>query len=140
MENRNGNISLNHSEWCILEALWQEQPKTLMRLVRDMKDKQGWSKSTTNTMLRRMQEKAYIRYEEGEKARLYCTDLKREEVVLKETESFLKRTYGGSLGMLVNTFVENNQLTDRDIEQLQEILHRAEEKKGLSSEQKKEGR
>ncbi|GFI04213.1 MAG: BlaI/MecI/CopY family transcriptional regulator [Lachnospiraceae bacterium] len=130
-----GNISLNHSEWCILEALWQKQPKTLMQLVREMKDRQGWSKSTTNTMLRRMQEKAYIRYEEGEKARLYHTDLKREEVVLKETESFLKRTYGGSLGMLVNMFVENNQLTDRDIAQLREILHRAEEKKRSSSEQ-----
>lgn len=130
-----GNISLNHSEWCILEALWQKQPKTLMQLVREMKDRLGWSKSTTNTMLRRMQEKAYIHYEEGEKARLYHTDLKREEVVLKETESFLKRTYGGSLGMLVNMFVENNQLTDRDIAQLREILHRAEEKKRSSSEQ-----
>lgn len=131
----NGNISLNHSEWCILEALWQDQPKTLMQLVREMKDKQGWSKSTTNTMLRRMQEKAYIRYEEGEKARLYCTDLKREEVVLKETKFFLKRTYGGSIGMLVNAFVESNQLTDEDIAQLREILHRAEEKKELSSEE-----
>lgn len=127
-----GNISLNHSEWCILEALWQEQPQTLMQLVHEMEDKQGWSKSTTNTMLRRMQEKGYIRYEEGEKARLYYTDLKREAVVLKETESFLKRTYGGSLGMLVNTFVENDQLTDKEIEQLREILHRAEERKAVN--------
>lgn len=127
-----GNISLNHSEWCILEALWQEQPQTLMQLVHEMEDKQGWSKSTTNTMLRRMQEKGYIRYEEGEKARLYYTDLKREAVVLKETESFLKRTYGGSLGMLVNTFVENDQLTDKEIEQLREILHRVEERKAVN--------
>lgn len=122
----NGNISLNNSEWCIMEALWQKQPKTLMQLVYEMKEKQGWSKSTTNTMLRRMQEKGYIRYEEGEKARLYFTDLKREAVVLKETESFLKRTYGGSLGMLVNAFVESNQLTEEDLEELRQILHKAE--------------
>ena len=122
----NESISLNNSEWCIMEALWQKQPKTLMQLVHEMKEKQGWSKSTTNTMLRRMQEKDYIRYEDGEKARLYFTNIKRETVVLKETESFLKRTYGGSLGMLVNTFVENHSLTRQDIEELQEILHRAE--------------
>lgn len=120
-----------------MEALWQGQPKTLMQLVREMKEKQGWSKSTTNTMLRRMQEKGHIRYEEGEKARLYRTDLKREEVVLKETESFLKRTYGGSLGMLVNTFVESNQLTEKDMEQLRKILHRAEENKDLSADKKR---
>ena len=122
----NESISLNNSEWCIMEALWQKQPKTLMQLVHEMKEKQGWSKSTTNTMLRRMQEKDYIRYEDGEKARLYFTNIKRETVVLKETESFLKRTYGGSLGMLVNTFVENHSLTRQDIEELQEILHKAE--------------
>lgn len=38
-----------------MEALWQKQPKTLMQLVYEMKEKQGWSKSTTNTILRRMQ-------------------------------------------------------------------------------------
>ncbi len=124
----NENISLNNSEWCIMESLWKEQPRTLMQLVREMKRQQGWSKSTTNTMLRRMQEKGYISYEEGEKARLYFTDLKRDEVVLKETESFLKRTYGGSLGLLLNTFVESDQLTKKDIEELRQILHKAEEK------------
>ncbi len=124
----NENISLNNSEWCIMESLWKEQPRTLMQLVHEMKRQQGWSKSTTNTMLRRMQEKGYISYEEGEKARLYFTDLKRDEVVLKETESFLKRTYGGSLGLLLNTFVESDQLTKKDIEELRQILHKAEEK------------
>lgn len=120
------NISLNNSEWSMMEELWHNQPRTLMQLVHEMKEKQGWSKSTTNTMIRRMQEKGYIRYIEGEKARLYFTDLKREEVVLKETETFLKRTYGGSLGMLVNTFIENDQLTEKDLEELRQILYEVE--------------
>lgn len=122
------NVSLNNSEWSIMEVLWQQQPRTLMQLVHEMKEKQGWSKSTTNTMLRRMQEKGYISYTEGEKARLYSANLKRDEVVLRETESFLQRTYGGSLGMLLSTFVDSNQLTKTDIEELRQILHRAEEK------------
>ena len=33
----NESISLNNSEWCIMEALWQEQPKTMMQLVPEMK-------------------------------------------------------------------------------------------------------
>lgn len=122
----NESISLNNSEWCIMEALWQSQPKTLMQLVHEMKEKQGWSKSTTNTLLRRMQEKGFVRHEDGEKARQYFTDVLREKVVLKETESFLKRAYGGSLGMLVNTFVENHSLSEQDIEELKQILHKAE--------------
>ena len=122
----NESINLNNSEWYIMEVLWENQPKTLMQIAREMKEKQGWSKSTTNTMLRRMQEKGFIRYEEGEKARKYFTDILREKVVLKETESFLKRTYGGSLGMLVNTFVENGSSPAKEIKELPEILHKAE--------------
>ncbi len=120
------NISLNNSEWHIMEELWQGQPKTLMEIVHKMKEKQGWSKSTTSTLLRRMQEKGCVRYESGKKARLYYASLKKEDVVLRETESFLKRTYGGNLGMLISTFVENHQLTAEDVKELQEILHRAE--------------
>lgn len=124
----NENMTLNNSEWCIMEELWQEQPKTLMQLVHRMKEKQGWSKSTTSTVLRRMQEKGCIRYEEGERARNYFTDLNREAVVLKETRAFLNRACGGSLGMLVSAFVDNHQLTETELEELREILHRAEEK------------
>lgn len=124
------NISLNNSEWNIMEELWQGQPKTLMQIVHGMKEKQGWSKSTTNTMLRRMQEKGYIRYEAGKKARLYFAVLERKDVVLRETESFLNRAYGGSLGMLMNTFAENHQLTAAEIEELRQILHKAEKNEG----------
>lgn len=133
------NVSLNNSEWGVMEVLWEEQPQTLMQLVHKMKEKQGWSKSTTNTILRRMQEKGYLRYEEGERARLYFTEVKREEVVLKETDSFLKRTYGGSLGMLMSAFVENHPLSRQDIEELREILHKAEKNAIAQRDGKEEG-
>ena len=56
--------------------------------------------------------------------------LERKDVVLRETESFLNRAYGGSLGMLMNTFAENHQLTAADIEELRQILHKAEKNEG----------
>lgn len=136
----NENFSLNNSEWSVMEILWEEQPQTLMQLVHKMKEKQGWSKSTTNTILRRMQEKGYIRYEEGERARLYFSEVKRKEVVLKETESFLKRTYGGSLGMLMSAFVENHPLSRQDIEELREVLQRAEKDAAIQKDGKEERR
>lgn len=109
-----------------MEVLWEEQPRTLMQMVHELKERQGWSKSTTGTMLRRMQEKGFISYKEGEKARLYYTELEREKVVFDETRSFLKRRYGGKLGMLISNFVDNNGLTQEDIEELKQILHSAD--------------
>ena len=41
----NESINLNNSEWYIMEVLWENQPKTLMQIAREMKEKQGWSRN-----------------------------------------------------------------------------------------------
>lgn len=53
---------LSPSEWRVMECLWTG-PKTLMELVRLLKDSTGWAKSTVTTMVRRMEEKSLIDYE-----------------------------------------------------------------------------
>ena len=39
----------------------------------------------------------------------------------------LRRAYNGSIGMLVNAMAQRNDLTKEDIEELYEILRKAEE-------------
>ena len=58
MEEKRGPLS--PSEWRVMECLWTG-PKTLMELVRTLKDSAGWTKSTVNTMVRRMEEKGVIK-------------------------------------------------------------------------------
>ena len=54
MEDRRDTLS--PSEWRVMECLWTG-PKTLMELVRALKDSAGWAKSTVTAMVRRMEEK-----------------------------------------------------------------------------------
>ena len=92
-------------------------------------DGTGWAKSTTKTMLRRLEQKGCIAYREGEKAREYYAVVKREEVVESETNSFLNRIYNGSLGLLVNTLVKKQEISDAEMEELYRIIKEAKEKK-----------
>ncbi len=57
--------NVSNSEWYVLECLWDSAPKTLMQIVEECREKAGWAKSTTATMVKRMGEKGLIRYEEG---------------------------------------------------------------------------
>ena len=75
---------------------------------------------------KRMEKKGYLRYEEGGKAREYYPAVLRSEVVLAETENFLSRLYKGSLGMLVNTLVDQQSLSEKEIEELRAILDKTE--------------
>ena len=90
-----------------------------------MESETGWAKSTTKTILKRMEQKRYIAYEEGGKAREYYPLLKREEVVESETSSFINRIYNGSLGLMVNTLVKKEEIPDDEIEELYRIIKEA---------------
>lgn len=120
-------ISISNTEWQVMEELWKGGRLTLMELVRAMEKKLGWAKSTTNTTVRRMEDKGLITHDEGEKAREYRPLLTRDEVAAAETEDFLSRVYGGSIGMLVASMAGQRGLSQEDIEELRHILTRAEE-------------
>ena len=118
--------TLNHSEWQIMECLW-EKPHTLMELVAVLEKSVGWSKSTVATMVRRMEEKGIISYVENGRTKVFSPVLSREDVAVRETEHLLQRVYNGSIGMLVNAMAQSNTLTKADIDELYEILKKAEE-------------
>ena len=123
-------IELTKTEWIVLECLWEESPKTVMQIVKDMKERAGWAKSTSTTMVKRMTEKVLLRCEEGEKARLYYPMVDKEEAVHQETDSFLDRVYQGSIGLMMSAMVKRNNLTKDDIAELHALLDAAEKKGG----------
>lgn len=120
-------INLSDGEWSIMNALWEEAPKTITQLTADLKESTAWSKHTIITMLGRMESKGAVRYEQGIRAKQYYPAVERAETVLEETESFLEKVYSGSLGLMVNTMVEKNSLSKEEIDELYAILKRAEE-------------
>ena len=117
---------LTQSEWLIMEQLWKSS-LTLMELVSVLGDSVGWSKSTVATMVRRMEEKGVISYEEHGRTKVFSPAVTREEVSVQETKSLLQRAYNGSIGPLVSAMARNHSLTKADIDELYEILKKAEE-------------
>jgi len=118
-------VSLNNSEWEIMECLWEASPKTIVQMVKEMKERKNWAKSTTNTIIRRMEAKGVIAYEQGQKARLYYPKLNRDEVAADQAQTLLHKVFHGQIGLMLSALVPQNSLTDEDIKELEEILHKA---------------
>jgi BlaI family penicillinase repressor len=117
---------LSASEWQVMECLWQK-PYTLMELVASLSQSAGWSKSTVATMVRRMEEKGIISHIEQGRAKVFSPTISREDVAAREASNLLRRAYNGSIGMLVNAMAQSNTLTKADIDELYEVLRKAEE-------------
>jgi len=117
---------IHASEWKIMECLWEESPKTLMQIVKAMNEQTGWAKSTVTTMVSRMESKGLLRFEEGGRAKLIYPAVSRDEVAAQESNSLLNRVFGGSVTSLMAQFVNNRSISRDEIDELYELLRRAE--------------
>ena len=124
------NVELSAGEWKLMNQLWQNAPRTITQLVADLADDTGWAKHTVITMLNRLEAKGAVRHEEGGRAKEYYPAVEKAGVALRETESLLDRIYGGSLGLLVNAFVEQKGISESERAQLLKILEETPGEKG----------
>lgn len=122
------NICLSDGEWKLMKALWRNTPSTITQLVALLKEETNWSKHTVITMLGRLEKKGAVAYEEGGKAKLFYPIVQESEVTIEETKGFLDKVYDGSISLLVNTMVGNQSITKDELEELYQILQKAEVK------------
>ena len=118
-------ITLSDGEWKLMNRLWDQAPLTIMELTAALREETGWTKNTVITMLSRLEAKGAVRHEEGLRAKQYYPLIRREDAARAETESFLSRVYGGSLGLMMSAMVDSRRLTPEDIAELSAILEKA---------------
>ena len=114
-------------EWKLMEKLWDEAPQTLMQLVHALSAEVGWSKSTVATMVRRMEAKGLLRFEDGGKAKYIYPAMTREEAVTAETNGLVDKAFRGSPGLLMASLIEQNDFSQEEIDELYAMLRKAEE-------------
>ena len=78
-------------------------------------------------MLNRLEAKGAVIHEAGGRAKQFYPAVDREDTVLEETKGFLERVYEGSVTMMVDAMVNSGSLSKSDIEELYDILQKAEE-------------
>lgn len=122
-------INLSDGEWKLMNLLWQNPPKTITHLTKELEQTTGWGRNVIITMLKRLEAKGAVRHEEGERAKLFYPCVERDGAVIEETRGFLNRMYQGSLSLLVNAMVNSSDLSVEEIEELKAILNKAEEER-----------
>ena len=121
------HINLTNSEWYVLDCLWERSPQTVMELVAALHDRLGWAKSTTITTLRRMEDKGLVLCAVEGRTKHYSPAVPRDRAVRGETRSFLNKVYRGSVGLMMSALAEDKALSREEIDELYEILRKAEE-------------
>ena len=119
-------ISLTPAEWQLMECLWEKSPRSGREAVDDLRERAGWSRSTTLTMLRRMSEKGLIARNSDREPFIYSPSVQRSDAVKEETRSFLDRVYKGSVSMMISAMTKEQALSNEEVDELRKILRQLE--------------
>lgn len=122
------NLTLTEAEWAVMECLWEKSPRTGRETVAWLDRKMGWTRSTTLTMLRRLEAKGAVAGDTEGELKTFRPLIAREEVAVRETENLLERAYKGSLSLLVSSLTRKQSLPQNEIDELYAILREMEEK------------
>ena len=122
------NVTLTSAEWSVMECLWEHAPRTGRELSEALEKVNGWSRSTTLTLLRRLEDKGAVGTETEGRVKAFLPLVSREEAALRETENLLSRVYQGSLSLMVSAFTKKQALSRGELEELYAILKEAEGK------------
>ena len=117
--------NLTDAEWKLMHRLWDSSPQTITQLTAALREETGWDKHTVITMLTRLEAKGAVRHETGGRAKQFYPAVEQGDASRAETESFLGKVYGGSLGLMMSAMVEGRALTREDIDELTAILEQA---------------
>lgn len=120
------HINLTEAEWSVMECLWERSPRTGRDVTQEMEKAAGWNRSTTLTLLSRLEAKGAISSNSEGGKKTFCAVLHREDAIMHETEDFLSRVYRGSLSLLVSSMTKKKALSQKEINELYAMLKELE--------------
>lgn len=116
---------LTEAEWKIIRVLWDANPRTLMEVTRALEAETGWTKHTVLTLLKRMLAKGTVRLDVRGGAKAYVPAVEKDKVAGEQARTLLSRLFSGRAALLVNTLVEQGEVSQGEIEEMLDILRKA---------------
>lgn len=112
------------SEYRFCLILWEHEPLPSAELARLCKEKLGWSRTTTYTVIHRLSERGVVKNENGIVASL----ISKDDVQASELDELVEKTFEGSLPAFIAAFTRRTDLSQTEIDQLRAMIDGYEEK------------
>ena len=109
---------LGRIEGVFADMIWDNAPVTSRRLTELAQERLHWKRTTTYTVLKRLCDRGLFRNDGGQVTAL----VSREEFYARQSEQFVEETFHGSLPAFLAAFGSRKQLSDREIDQLQQLI------------------
>lgn len=108
------------SEAKVMEIIWDKSPISAKDISLIATETIGWNKNTTYTIIKKLEAKGFIRREDPG---FICTPLVLQNQVQKaEVTSLVNKMFGGSRKALFSALLEDEALSEEEINELRKLI------------------
>ncbi len=108
------------SEYRFCLILWENEPIKSGKLVELCKERLGWKPTTTYTVIKKLSERGVLKNENT----VVTSLVSKDQIQASELNEMVEKTFEGSLPAFIAAFAKHRNISDAEIDTLQEMIDR----------------
>ncbi|WP_413225392.1 penicillinase repressor BlaI [Staphylococcus aureus] len=122
----NKQVEISMAEWDVMNIIWDKKSVSANEIVVEIQKYKEVSDKTIRTLITRLYKKEIIKRYKSENIYFYSSNIKEDDIKMKTAKTnqkILNKLYGGDMKSLVLNFAKNEELNNKEIEELRDILN-----------------
>lgn len=119
---------ISEAEFEVMKIVWKYAPISTNEITERLTRTTAWSPKTIQTLIKRLVTKGALSYEKQSRVFVYTPLVKESEYISQESNSFLARFYNGDITAMLSTYIENDKLSETEIDTLRSLLSKRSQK------------
>ncbi len=115
---------ISDAEWVVMQVVWDLGEATANAVVEALEGAQDWRPKTIHTLLRRLADKGALGFEKNGREYLFHALISRDDAERAQSQSFVRRFFNGETTPFLARFIENEDFSAEEIEELKSLLER----------------
>lgn len=113
---------ISEAEFEVMKIVWKFAPINTNEITEQLLKTTSWSAKTIQTLIKRLVTKGALTYEKQGRVFVYTPLVEENEYVSQQSNSFLNRFYDGDFSAMLSAYLENNQISETELNNLRSIL------------------
>ena len=113
---------ISEAEFQVMKIVWEHAPVSTNQVTEYLARTTKWSPKTIQTMLKRLVQKKALTYDKEGRVFIYKPLIGQQDYVNQESRHFLQRFYNGNLVSMMTAFLDMEELSQQEVDELKELL------------------
>ena len=113
---------ISEAEFEVMKIVWKSAPINTNEITERLLKTTSWRAKTIQTLIKRLVTKGALTYEKQGRVFVYTPLVEENEYISQQSNSFIRRFYDGDISAMPSSYLENNQLSETELNHLRPLL------------------